>query len=353
MVDELRRLISAIGGLDLSAAAKARARLDNLTKPKDSLGRLEEIAVKIAAITGKGLPAVGKKAIITMAADHGVVDEGVSAYPREVTAQMVLNFLRGGAAINVLGRHVGARVVVVDMGVAGDIPASKGLIVKKVGHGTKNMARSPAMSRAEAVRAIMAGAEVFQETAASGLELAGTGDMGIGNTTASSAIAAVLTGEPVESLTGRGTGIDDSTFSNKVKIIEKAIELNKPDPDDPVDVLAKVGGYEIGGIAGVILAAAKAKVPVVIDGFISGSAALIAAALQPKVKDFIIASHRSVEKGHRAVLKALGVEALFDFDMRLGEGTGAALAMGVIDASLKILNEMATFSEAGVSEKSE
>jgi len=261
--------------------------------------------------------------------------------------------LRGGAGINVLARYVGARVVVVDMGVASDLKPHSDLIVKKIGYGTKNIAKGPAMTKDEAARAIEAGMEVFDKEFERGIDICGTGDMGIGNTTPSSAIASVFTGRSVKELTGRGTGIDDKAFQNKVRVIEQAIEVNKPDPNNAIDVLSKVGGFEIGGLAGVILAAASKNVPIVIDGFISGAAALIAYHLEPKVKDCLIAAHSSVEIGHKAVLDHIGLSPLLDLNMRLGEGTGAALGMGLAEASIRIMTEMATFESAGVSERSD
>lgn len=340
-----------IDELDAELMRQVQARLDRLTKPLGSLGRLEAVAKQIAGMTRQGRPSVARKLIITMAADHGVVEDGVSAYPQAVTAQMVVNFLRGGAGINVLARHVGARVVVVDMGVAADLPPHPDLVVRKVGYGTRNIARGPAMTRDEAARAIQAGIEIVERELARGADIVGTGDMGIGNTTPSSAIAAVLTGQPAALVTGRGTGIDDAAYAKKVAVIERALSVNRPDPADPLDVLSKVGGFEIAGLAGVILGGAAARRPVVIDGFISGAAALIAAALEPRVIDYLIASHRSQEPGHRVMLEHLRLQPLLDLDLRLGEGTGGALAMSIIDAACKILNEMATFEEAAVSDK--
>ena len=341
--------LPTIPGLDLNAQAAALARQAMLTKPAGSLGRLEALSVQLAAATGQARPSVARKAVIVMAGDHGVTAEGVSAYPAEVTPQMVLNFVHGGAAINVLARQAGARVVVVDIGVAGDVPAMPGLELRKVARGTQNMARGPAMTRAQAEAAVAVGLDVVQAEIAKGLDLVATGDMGIGNTTPSAAIVAVMTGRPVAQVTGRGTGVDDAGLSRKVAIIERALVVNKPDPTDGWDVLSKVGGLEIAGLAGVMLGAAAHRVPVVIDGFISGAAALIAASLKPEVKPYMIAGHQSVEIGHRAALELLGLRPVFDLDLRLGEGTGAALAMGLIDAGVKILREMATFDEAGVS----
>lgn len=346
---------------------RAQKRLDNLTKPLGSLGRLEELARRIAGITGKENPSLKNKVIFTMAADHGIAEEGVSAYPQDVTAQMVRNFLNGGAAINVLAGHVGAKVVVVDMGVSskfsqrdpfGKVQSSKfktqncRFIDKKINYGTNNFTKGPAMTREEAVRSVEAGMEVFEEENRKlKIDIAGTGDMGIGNTTSSSAITAIFTGKKVKDVTGTGTGINARAFRQKVKVIEKGIRLNDPDPKDAVDVLSKVGGFEIGGLVGVTLACAAAGIPVVIDGFISGAAALIACGLEPKTKDYLIASHCSAEKGHRVILGFLGLEPLLNLGMRLGEGTGAALAMHLCEAGVKIMAEMATFENAGVSHK--
>jgi len=357
-LQKLNGTINRIEAIDNSLAEETQKRLDNLTKPQGSLGRLEELAKQMVAITKKENPPVRNKVIFTMAGDHGITEEGVSAFPKEVTPQMVYNFIKGGAGINVLANHVGARVVIVDMGVACDLEPHPELVIKKVGYGTKNMALGPAMTREEAVRSIENGIEIFEEEFSSSdgkkrIDIVGTGDMGIGNTTASSAIASVVTGKSVEDMTGRGTGIDDKGLSSKIALIKKAINVNEPDAEDAIDILSKVGGFEIGGLAGVILAAASRRVPVVIDGFISGAAALIAYKIEPKVKDYMIAAHYSVEIGHRAVLDHLGLKGLLDFDFRLGEGTGAALAMSVVEASVRILTEMATFQDANVSEKVE
>jgi len=347
----LHRTIEAIRLLDKEAMNKAWLRQGQLTKPRGSLGRLEELSIKLAGITGKEMPRIEHKAIVTMVGDHGVIAEGVSAYPQEVTGQMVYNFLRGGAGINVLARHVGARGVIVDMGVAASLEPHPSLVSKKVASGTRNMAKEPAMSGEQALRAIEAGIEVINEEVAKGLDIVGVGDMGIGNTTSSSAICAVITGEPVSRVTGKGTGIGDEQLAAKVKIIETALALNKPDVKDAIDILSKVGGFEIGGIVGVILGAAAQRLPVVIDGFIAGAAALIAVKLCPKVRDYLIAAHVSVETGHRAMLNYLGLEPVLDLGMRLGEGTGAALAISIVEAAAKVLAEMTTFADAGVSEK--
>ena len=333
---------------------KAQVYLDSLTKPLGSLGMLEDLAKQVIAITEKETVSLDNKVVFTFAADHGVVETGVSAFPQEVTAQMVYNFLNGGAGINVLARQAGARVVVADLGVKADFDAGcENLKIKKVNYGTKNMLNEPAMSREEAVKAIEAGIDIFNEELAKGIDLAGVGEMGIGNTTASSAVTAAITKAKVEIITGRGTGIDDKGLSQKCRIIEDALELRAPDCKDGIDVLSKVGGFEIGGLSGVILAAAAHRVPVLIDGFISGAAALIAYTIEPKVKDYMIAAHCSVEKGHRVILDYIGIRPLLDLNLRLGEGTGAALAMNIVEAAVRIYREMATFKDAGVSEQNE
>lgn len=351
-MNRLDSVVNSIGKLDVALMDETQKRLDNLTKPQGSLGRLEETAKKITGITGRKNPSFNNKVIITIAGDHGVVKEGISAFPQEVTPQMVYNFLRGGAAINVLARHINARVVVVDAGVACDLNPALGLIISKAGYGTKNIAQGHAMTKNEAICAIEAGISAAEAQINQGADIVGTGDMGIGNTTASSAIVSAITGCSVENATGRGTGIDDKMLDNKIAVIKKALAVNNPDATDGLDVLSKIGGFEIGALAGVYLACASKRVPVVIDGFISGAAALIAYLIEPKAKDFMIASHYSVERGHKITLDFLGLKPLLDLDLRLGEGTGAALGISLIEASVKILNEMATFGDAGVSTKS-
>jgi len=335
---------------DAAAAAEAQRLLDKKTKPPRSLGRLEDLVCQLAAIRGYATPRVRPaKAIVVMGADHGVAAEGVSAYPQDVTGQMLLNFASGGAAINVLARQAGARVVVVDMGVARPLPPAPEIRACRIGAGTANLARGPAMTRAQARAALAAGAALADELARDGVGLLGIGEMGIANTTAASALAAVFTGAPPEEVTGRGTGIDDATFRRKVDVVRRGIEINRPDANDAVDALAKVGGFEIAGLTGVVLGAAAARLPVVVDGFIASVAALAAVRLAPLAAGYLIASHRSVEAGHRLVLQALGAKPLLDLDLRLGEGTGAALAMPLVDAALAIAAEMATFESAGVS----
>jgi len=352
MENNLNEFLKNIRPLDKKAMQAARDRQDQLTKPPGSLGRLEELSVQIAGIRGEVLPSMKNKAVITMAGDHGVVASGVSAYPQEVTPQMVYNFLRGGAGINVLARQTGARVVVVDMGVAAPLESHPQLISRKVAPGTNNLATGPAMTREQAIQAIQTGIEIVEAELAKGLDIVGTGDMGIGNTTPSSAICSAITGQSVAKITGRGTGINDQQHAHKIKVIEQGLAVNQPDPKDALDVLAKVGGFEIGGLAGVILAAAHHRIPVVIDGFISGAAALIACGLAPRARDYIIASHMSVEPGHKAMLKHLRLKPLLDLNLRLGEGTGATLGIFLSECAVRVLAEMATFAEAGVSEAS-
>jgi nicotinate-nucleotide--dimethylbenzimidazole phosphoribosyltransferase len=338
-----------VPALDERARVEALRRQDTLTKPPGSLGRIEELGVRLAAITGNSRPSVTLKSVIVMAADHGVTAEGVSAYPPQVTAQMVLNFLRGGAAINVLARQASARVAVVDIGVATDLPTHENLYARKIAAGTRNMAQGPAMTRAQAEAAVAVGMSIFELEYSKGVDLIATGDMGIGNTTAASAIVAAITGKPPASVTGRGTGIDDNTLERKVAVIERALSNNRPDPKDAFDVVAKVGGLEIAGLAGAIIGAAARRVPVVVDGFVSGAAALIACGLIPAVKPYLFAGHLSVEKGHAITFEHLGLKPLLDLNLRLGEGTGAVLAFHLLEAAARIHSEMATFAEAKVS----
>jgi nicotinate-nucleotide--dimethylbenzimidazole phosphoribosyltransferase len=309
---------------------------------------LEELAKQICIITGDENPSIENKVIFTLAADHGVVAEGISAYPQEVTAQMVQNFLRGGAGINVLARHVGAKVRVVDIGVAKELQRSEGLISKKINLGTRNITKEPAMTKEEAIRSLEIGIELFEEEYKNGLDIVGLGDMGIGNTTPSSAITALITGANIPSVTGRGTGITQEIFENKIRVIKRAIEFNKPDPQDALDILHKLGGFEIGGIAGIILAASAKRIPVMLDGFISTAGGLLAVKLSPASREYLLASHLSTEPGHARQLEWLGLEPILRLDMRLGEGTGAALGIFIIQAGCRILSEMATFEDAGI-----
>lgn len=349
---QLQGIIKQIQPLGNAAMQSARARQDTLTKPRGSLGRLEELSIQLAGMTANPLPSVERKAVIVMAADHGVVLEGVSAYPAKVTAQMVLNFLHGGAAINTLARQANARVVVVDMGVASEIEDTSGQLVRcKIGSGTANLAQGPAMTRAQAMESIQSGIEIVEAEIARGVDILGTGDMGIGNTTASAAIACALMDQAPDKIAGRGTGVDEEGLKRKIAAIARALDVNKPRAGDGLDALVKVGGFEIGGLAGVMLAAAANRKPVVVDGFISTAAAMIAASLAPAARDYMIAAHVSQERGHRLMLEWLGLYPLLDMNLRLGEGTGAVLAFHLIEASTRILREMATFDEAGVSDK--
>jgi nicotinate-nucleotide--dimethylbenzimidazole phosphoribosyltransferase len=347
----LSAAIAAIPVPDTGWDARAWARLDSLTKPPRSLGLLEEIAQRVAVLQQTERPALARKAIVLMAGDHGVTAQGVSPYPSEVTAQMVANFASGGAAINQLARHAGARVVVVDVGVANELPLDTGVVRARVANGTADMSVGPAMTREQALAAIRVGIDQVRALAQDGLDLVGTGDMGIGNTTASAAITSVLTGVDPSDVVGRGTGLDDAGVARKAEVIRRAIAVNVPDPADGLDVLAKVGGLEIAGLAGVVIGAASLGIPVVSDGYISGAAALIALAIAPAAKPWVFASHRSAEPGHRIVLEALGLRPVLELDMRLGEGTGGALAMELMDAACAVMSGMATFAEAGVTDR--
>ena len=347
----LEKTLQKIFPQDSEYRLKAKERLDQLAVPHWALGDLMDLAIDLAGMTRSMQPAVQKKAIVTMAGDHGVVVEGVSKFPQEVTPQMVANFVNGGAGINALARQAGAKVFVVDMGVAADLNAlakAGKIINKKVGLGTGNIAAGPAMSMAMARRAVESGIDVANQLADE-YDVFGTGDMGIGNTTPSTAIAAVCTGKSPEELTGRGTGLDDQQLLHKISIIKRILQVNQTNSKDGLDILAKVGGFEIGGIAGLILGAAAHQKPVLIDGFISTAGALIAYKIEPFIRDYLIFSHRSVEPGHRYMQEMLGCRRpLLDLNFRLGEGTGAALAMNLVEAAVAILTEVATFAEAAV-----
>lgn len=343
----LEKTIAAVQPLNEEYMQKMKARLDNLIKPLGSLGMLEKIATQLAGIMETEQPEIHKKAVILMGGDHGVVEEGVSAFPRHVTAIMMEQFAKGVAGINVLARHVGADVFPVDMGVA-DPYNPEGIIVRKIRPGTANMTKGPAMSREEAVKAIETGIEIAGELIDRGYNLLATGDMGIGNTTPSSAILAVLGNYSPATVTGAGTGLGKEGLERKTKAIAKAIEVNRPDPSDPLDVLAKVGGLEIAGLAGVILAGAARRIPVIVDGFISSAAALVAARLCPQAVNYMIPSHRSEERAHTLMLKAIGLKPMLHMEMRLGEGTGAVLAMSLVEAATKVPREMATFQDIGL-----
>jgi len=345
----IERSIDSIKPLNNEVFERANERLANQARPAGSLGMLEPASARLAAIFGTLDVRLDNKVIVTCAGDHGVTDEGVSLFPQEVTAQMVFNFVNQGASINVLAKHAGARVKVADLGVNFDFDKNLPIFHKKVGKGTANFARKPAMGRADAVRSIVAGIEIVRELLADGpVDMLGTGDMGIGNTTPSSAVIAAFSGIAVDRLTGRGTGIGDAALVNKIRVIEQALALHRPNPEDPLDVLAKVGGFEIGGLAGLVIGAAAAGMPVVCDGLIATAGALIACELAPAAKAYLFASHRSVEVGHRFMHERLGVEPLLDLQFRLGEGTGAAVAMELLDAATRVLCDIKTFEEVAI-----
>lgn len=345
----LEQIIGRIPQPDATAAEAAQARQDMLTKPAGSLGCLETLAWQVAAVKGQARPRLRDKVVVTMAGDHGLVAEGVSAYPPEVTAQMVGNFLNGGAAINVLARQAQARVVVVDIGVAADLDAHPQLVSRKIARGTQNIARGPAMTREQATDALKVGAAVVEQEAAHGLDVLALGEMGIGNTATAAAMAAALIGTAPETLIGRGTGVDDEGLSRKIDAVERALAVNQPNANDAMDVLAKVGGLELAGLAGAAIAAAANQCPVIVDGYPATAAAMVAAALAPSLRPYLIAGHLSQERGHRLMLDWLELEPVLDLKMRLGEGTGAVLAMSVVEAACRTLDEMATFEEARVS----
>ena len=347
----LEQAIRRIGPADAEARRRAESRQLRLTKPPGSLGRLEQVSVQLAGIFATETPRIRGQAVIVAAADHGVVAQGVTGYPQAVTGQMVQNFLQGGAAVSVLSRLLGVRQMIVDAGVAGEIQDQPDLRRLGAGHGTEDITRGPAMSSRQAEQCLTAGVNLAVEAAGSGADLIAAGDMGIGNTTAASAIAATLTGRSPRETTGRGTGRTPEELEHKVDVVQRALAVNRPDPGDPLDVLAKVGGFEIGVLAGVVLGGSAMRRAVVLDGFISGSAALLAHQLCPATQDYMIASHRSDEQGHQAVLARLGLFPLLDLGMRLGEGSGAVLAMPIIRAASTCLCEMATFDEAGVSDR--
>lgn len=355
-MNKMQAIIDSIKPVYQDVVNQANEHLNQLTKPQGSLGKLEDIARQVAGITGEVMPIFEKKAVIVMAGDHGVCEEGISAFPAEVTPQMVLNFLYGGAAVNVLARHAGAEVVCVDMGVNADLEHPN-LVSRKVRKGTRNMAREAALTLDETVLAIQAGVEVVDELVEKGYRLFAMGEMGIGNTTASAAILCALTGLDASMAVGRGTGIDDGKWLHKVSVVNKALDVNglrvsedgRSSAEYALDVLMKVGGLEIAGLVGVILGAAKNRCLVVVDGFISSAAALVASRLAPLSASYMLASHLSQEQGHAKLLEAVGLAAMLQMDMRLGEGTGAVLAFNLIDAAGKIMKEMATFESAGVS----
>jgi nicotinate-nucleotide--dimethylbenzimidazole phosphoribosyltransferase len=347
----LNQAVAAIRPIGDCLYSEVKKSLDRLTKPRGSLGRLEEIALRIACIQGKNPPGLGKKQLFVFAADHGIAEEGVSAYPREVTAQMVGNFLRGGAGVNVLARHFGVEVEVVDVGVDYEFGSLANLRRLKVKRGTANFSRGPAMTRDEALQSVEVGIELADMASAKEPFLVAAGEMGIGSTCSAAAIFSALAGLPVRKITGRGTGIDRATWEKKVDLIERGLSINLPDPQDPIDILTKVGGLEIGAMVGLIVGAAALRLPLVLDGYISTAAALLAHRLNPLVAGVLFASHLSAESGHRLMLQQIPARAVFELGMRLGEGTGACIAMSLIEAAVKVLREMATFEAASVAEK--
>jgi nicotinate-nucleotide--dimethylbenzimidazole phosphoribosyltransferase len=350
--NKIKELIQKISPINHNIEKEILKEFDNLTKPLKSLGRLENITATAAGIYGSTNPDLSRKVIFLMVADHGVVAEKVSAYPPEITCQMVNNFLNGGAAINVLARHFGVEVIVTDIGIKGELQKKEGFFNKKIAQGTKNMARGPAMVREMAEKSILIGYEVFEESfVKKQINLVGLGEMGIGNTTASSAIISLLTNTKLEDVVDMGTGLSPKEIQHKIAIINKSIKINQPKPEDPIDVLAKVGGFEIGGLVGCILAAAARRVPIVMDGLISGACALLAIKIAPKVQDYLFASHCSKEKGHKIVLSHLHKKPIFDLGMHLGEGTGAVYGMDFIETGFKLLNQMATFDDLKESQK--
>lgn len=349
----LDRWIEQIEPLHRPSMVAAEERQARLTKPSGALGRLEALSIQLAGIMGQPRPRLTHKVVVVMAGDHGVTAEGISAYPQSVTSQMVLNFLAGGAAINVLARQVGARVVVADLGVAADLSGRPDLTNAKVAMGTANMAQGPAMSREQALQAIAAGADLISGEVEKGLDMLGIGEMGIGNTTAAAAIASVITGQDPAEMVGRGTGLNDNGLLHKIDVVRQALAVNLPDANDALDVLSKVGGFEIGGLVGAILATAVHHRPIMVDGYIATAAAMLAVKLAPAVRPYLFAAHRSAEGGHEVMLAWLGLEPLLALDMRLGEGTGAVLGMQVADAACRLLDEMATFGEAGVDNRVE
>jgi nicotinate-nucleotide--dimethylbenzimidazole phosphoribosyltransferase len=348
--DRVVELAAEIPPPDHTAAEEARSRHLGLTKPPFSLGRLEELGVRLAGMAGECPPPVPESpAVVVCAGDHGVLDRGVSPWPRAVTAAMVSNFCRGGAAVNAIAKTVGARVSVLDVGIAGELAKHPLLRAANVRRGTGDLSRGPAMGREEAARAVMAGAGVAEELVESGgVDLLITGDMGIGNTTPAAALISVFTGRPPEETTGRGTGIDDQTLKLKVNVVREALELHAPDPEDPLGALAQIGGLEHAAIVGVILTGAVYGVPVILDGVVSDSAALAARALAPRSVGYVIAGHRSAEPGARISLRSLDLPPLLDLDMRLGEGTGGLLAVPVVQAAARTITEMATLEEMGI-----
>lgn len=343
----LSDLLTQIRSLDTQAMAAAQKRLDSLTKPLGSLGTLEEIVVRLSGIQQSYFPAVDKKAVVIMCADNGVVDEGVSSCPKSVTASVTENFTKGITGINILSSLTGARLVIVDIGVDAEI-CNNNILNRKIRRGTWNMAKGPAMTREEAIQGVLTGIAAVKELKEQGFNLLGTGEMGIGNTSTSSAIAAVLTENSVESMVGIGSGLSNKAYKNKIEVIRNAIDLNQPDPSDPLDVLSKVGGFDIAGLTGCFIGAAIYRIPIMLDGFISAAAALLAVRLHPGVRDFLFPSHGSAEPGNKYIMQALGFEPILNLNMRLGEGTGAALGFQIMDAAIAAYTRMGSFDDAKI-----
>ncbi len=350
----LEKKIAAIREPDKTVYEQAKERLRQQARPAGSLGILEDVGARLAGIFGTLDVRLKHKIIVTCAGDHGICEEGVSLFPSEVTSQMVYNFVNSGASINVLAQHANARVKVADLGVNHDFPSDLPIFHKKIGKGTRNFSKGPAMTRKEAIQSVESGIEIIDELVKKEtVDLLGTGDMGIGNTTPSTAIIACFSNQPVSQLCGRGTGIDDKGLAQKIVAIEKGLVCNSPNPDDPIDVLSKVGGFEIGGLAGLVIGAAANNIPVLCDGLISTAGALIACRLAPIARHYLFASHKSVEVGHKFMLKELNLEPLLDLQFRLGEGTGAALAMELLDAATRILIDIKTFEEVAIADAQE
>lgn len=348
----LDRTCDAIQAVPNDLLSAAQHKIDNKTKPQGALGQLESLAIQMCLIQKNLSPRIDNKALIVFAADHGVTEEGVSAFPPEVTAQMVLNFLGGSAAINVLCRHNDIKIHIVDMGVNAELEPHPELIDKKIRRGTRNFALDQAMTREEAIQALEAGISCFFDAhAQTPMQILGLGEMGIGNTTCASAMISAATGIDPEEATGRGTGVDDTGFRKKVDVIRKALDFHKPDAQDGLDILCKVGGFEVAGIAGAALAAASEGVAVVLDGIISTAAGLVAYLIRPEISGYLISGHRSVEIGQAAALAQMNLEPVVDLNLRLGEGTGAALTIDIVSAACRIMREMASFEEAGVSDR--
>ncbi len=345
----LEKTINGIKPLDKESMDQASSRQDILTKPQGSLGRREQLSIQVAGIQRRARPVCEKKAIFTFAGDHNVVyEEGIASAPIEITAQMVSNFSRGGAAVNILANHCGARVVVIDMGVATKYDGNDSVKNKFIAPGTSNIAKGPAMTREQAISSLEGGIETVLEEIENGLDIMGVGEMGIGNTTPSSAIYSLYTGLDPQLVTGSGAGIDEKKMKKKIEVVKRSLEINNPDKSDAIDVLSKIGGFDIGGMAGAMLGAAANHIPVVVDGFISTAAACLARALSPLVDDYLILSHHSAETGFVHASNHVGQKPLLDLGLRLGEGTGSALGISIVEASIKTINEMATFEQAGV-----